>query len=120
MHTLIVGIGALGGVIAARLLGAGIPISLATRDPAAAAKLRASGLRVDGVGGAVVIPRLTSVAALDAYDRGARFDLVLLATKAHDAIALAPRLAEMRHRWSHDARVHHGRGGARHLRTDLR
>lgn len=94
MRTLIVGIGALGGVIAARLLHAGAPAELATRDQAAADRLAASGLRVNGVGGEVVVSHPARVAALDAYS-GEQFDLVLVATKARDAVALAPMLAEM-------------------------
>ncbi len=54
MRTLIVGIGALGGLIAARLRAAS-PVWLATRNAESAARLKASGLRVTGVGGAVSI-----------------------------------------------------------------
>lgn len=95
MRTLIVGVGALGGVIGARLLNAGANVSLATRDDESANRLRASGLRVSGVGGAVAVPRLTTVAAVDAYRAGARFDLILVATKAQDAIDPAPGLADL-------------------------
>lgn len=49
MRTLIVGIGALGGLIAARLRAAGSPVWLATRNAESAARLKASGLRVTGV-----------------------------------------------------------------------
>ncbi len=94
MRTLIVGVGALGGVIAARLLEAGVVAELATRDAAAARRLTQSGLRVSGVGGEVVVSRLTTVAALDEYRRR-QFDLILLATKAHDAMAIASDLGEM-------------------------
>ncbi len=94
MRTLIVGIGALGGIIAARLLDAGATVDLATRDQVAASRLTTSGLRVSGVGGDVFVPHLTNVAAVDAY-AGERFDLILLATKAYDAIVLAPVLTGM-------------------------
>jgi 2-dehydropantoate 2-reductase len=94
MRTLIVGVGALGGVIAGRLLDAGGAVELATRDSATAGRLQASGLRVSGIGGQIVIPRLTNVAPLDAY-AGEQFDLIVLATKAHDAMALAPRARGM-------------------------
>ncbi|HEX6832673.1 MAG TPA: 2-dehydropantoate 2-reductase [Rudaea sp.] len=92
MKTLIVGIGALGGVIAARLQAGGAPAQLATRDAASAAALKAAGLRVSGVGGAVAVdpPR---VAALADY-RGETFDLIVIATKAHAAIELGPSLAD--------------------------
>jgi 2-dehydropantoate 2-reductase len=91
---LIVGIGALGGLIAARLTAAGLPVWLATRNAESAARLEASGLHVTGVGGAVSVA-VTDVATVDAYSRRDPFDLVVLATKAHDAIATAPRLEEL-------------------------
>ena len=92
MKTLIVGIGALGGLIAARFRAAGLPVWLATRDTEQADKLRASGLRVTGMGGAVAV-QATAIAPLDAYGADDKFELVLLATKAHDAIEAAPRLS---------------------------
>ena len=87
MNILIVGIGALGGLIAARLTAAGASVSLATRDAESAARLKASGLRVIGVGGAFAVEAMR-VAPLDAYDGSDRFDLIVLATKAHDALSL--------------------------------
>ena len=92
MKTLIVGMGALGGLIAVRLRAAGLPVWLATRDTEQADKLRASGLRVTGMGGAVAV-QATAIAPLDAYGADDKFELVLLATKAHDAIEAAPRLS---------------------------
>src|SRR5262249_42076056 len=92
MKTLIIGIGALGGLIAARLRAAGAPVWLAARDAEQADRLRASGLRVTGVGGAVAV-QATAIAPLDAYGADDRFDLVVLATKAHDAIEAAPKLS---------------------------
>jgi ketopantoate reductase len=50
MRTLIVGVGALGGLVAARLRAAGSPVWLATRDAESAARLKASGLRVTAWG----------------------------------------------------------------------
>jgi len=91
MRTLIVGVGALGGLVAARLRGTGSPVWLATRSAASAAALRASGLRVAGVGGALSV-EVTEVAPLDGYGPPDAFDLIVLATKAQDAMALAPRL----------------------------
>jgi 2-dehydropantoate 2-reductase len=88
MRTLVVGAGALGGLITARLLGAGIPVCLATRSAQAAEALRASGLRVSGVGGDLQVPA-PQVAPLEAWSG---FDLVVLATKARDAMDLAPEL----------------------------
>ncbi len=91
MKTLIVGMGALGGVIATRLLAAGGDAALATRDRASADALRASGLHVTGVGGEA-LAKTDRVAPVDDY-LGERFDLIVLATKAHAAIALATTLA---------------------------
>ena len=87
MRTLIVGIGALGGTIAARAIAAGMPVSLATRSAPA---LRT--LRLTGVGGAVQVD-VPRIAALRDYRE--RFELILLATKAHDAIEAAPFLASL-------------------------
>jgi 2-dehydropantoate 2-reductase len=92
MKTLIAGIGALGGLIAARFRAAGLPVWLATRNTEQADKLRASGLRVTGMVGAVAA-EATAIAPLDAYGADDKFELVLLATKAHDAIEAAPRLS---------------------------
>jgi len=92
MKTLIIGIGALGGLIAARLRAAGCPVWLATRAAEQAESLSASGLRVTGVGGAVTV-QATAVAPLDAYGAHDNFDLVLLATKGHDAIEAAPKVS---------------------------
>ena len=85
MHTLIVGAGALGGLIATRLYASGARPHLATRD----GTLRQ--LQVSGIGGAARVdaPIVTSLA-----DAGTGFDLVIVATKARDAIELAPSLVE--------------------------
>ena len=53
MQILIVGIGALGGTIAARAIRAGLPVRLAARNTDSAEALRRSGLRVSGIGGEV-------------------------------------------------------------------
>ena len=92
MKTLIIGMGALGGLIAVRFRVAGLTVWLATRDTEQADKLRASGLRVTGMRGAVAV-QATAIAPLDAYGADDKFELVLLATKAHDAIEAAPRLS---------------------------
>jgi len=89
MRTLIVGAGALGGLVAARLQAAGAPVHLAVRDRASAEKLSARGLAVSGVGGSVRV-EAPHVAPLDSYPSGIAFDLVILATKAHQATELAP------------------------------
>ena len=89
MQTLIVGAGALGGLIGARLRATGARVFFATRDEASASPLRTSGLRVTGIGGTVEV-NAPDVAALDAYPAGLRFELIVLATKAHEAMEIAP------------------------------
>ena len=91
---LVVGIGALGGVIAARLRASGRTVWLATKDAQQAARLKATGLHVSGVGGTVSV-ELDEIAPLDAYGEGDAFDLVVLATKAQDAMQVAPKLVRM-------------------------
>ena len=91
MQMLIVGMGALGGTIAARAIHAGLPVRLAARNADSAAVLRRSGLRVSGIGGAVRADAI-DVAAIEDYGPGDRFDLILLATKAQDALEIAPRV----------------------------
>lgn len=93
MRTLIVGIGALGGTIATRAVSAGMPVWLATRGAESARRLRSSGLRVSGVGGPATASSIHASAVEDyAADR---FDLILLATKAHDALEIAPFLSSL-------------------------
>jgi 2-dehydropantoate 2-reductase len=91
MQMLIVGIGALGGTIAARALRAGLPVRLAARNPESAEVLRRSGLRVSGIGGEVGADTI-DVAALEDYGKGNQFDLILLATKAQHALEVAPQV----------------------------
>ena len=97
MRTLIIGVGALGGVIAARLRAAGSRVWMATRNAESAVRLKASGLRVSGVGGDVSVAA-SEVAPIVAYLHGDTFDLILLATKAHDAIEIAPKAAGLLNR----------------------
>src|SRR5690348_1348127 len=94
MQILIVGIGALGGTIAARAIRAGLPVRLAARNTDSAEALRISGLRVSGIGGEVRADAI-DVAAVEAYGKGDQFDLILLATKAQDALEVAPHVAGM-------------------------
>jgi 2-dehydropantoate 2-reductase len=89
MKVLIVGIGALGGTIAARAHRAGFPVRLAARNADSAEALRRSGLRLSGIGGEVKAD-VIDVAALEDYGKGDPFDLILLATKAQDALEVAP------------------------------
>ena len=91
---LVVGAGALGGVIAARLRASGRPVWIATKDAQTATRLRATGLHVSGVGGAVSV-EVAEIAPLDAYQESDAFDLVVLATKAQEAMQVAPKLVRM-------------------------
>jgi 2-dehydropantoate 2-reductase len=91
MRTLIVGVGALGGLIGARLRATGAPVWFAARNEASAARLRASGLRVGGVGGAAEVAT-PDVGGLEAIPTRPGFELIVLATKAQEAMELAPRL----------------------------
>ena len=87
MTTLIVGVGALGGLMAARMLAAGAEVALATRTRESARELQLKGLQVAGE--APVQP--LEVAALETY-LPREFELIVLATKAHDALQIAPHL----------------------------
>ena len=94
MRTLIVGVGAIGGVIAGRMAASGRPVFLATRNSESAAALSRSGVCVTGIGGEVSVPA-ANVAPLGAYRGTEPFDLIVLAAKAHDAVAVAPILTTM-------------------------
>ena len=91
MRMLIVGIGALGGTIAARAIQTGLPVRLAARNTDSAGALRRSGPRVSGIGGEVRADAI-DVAAVEDYGKGEKFDLILLATKAQDALEVAPHV----------------------------
>src|SRR5712671_3419457 len=94
MQILIVGVGALGGTIAARAIRSGLPVRLAARNTDAAKALRRSGLRVSGIGGEVRAD-VIDVAAVEDYGKGDQFDLILLATKAQDALEVAPNVLDL-------------------------
>jgi 2-dehydropantoate 2-reductase len=94
MQILIVGIGALGGTIAARAIRTGLPVRLATRNTDSAKALRRSGLRVSGIGGEVRAD-VIDIAAVEDYGKGDQFDLILLATKAQDTLEVAPRVLRL-------------------------
>ncbi|MFT3696174.1 MAG: 2-dehydropantoate 2-reductase [Kofleriaceae bacterium] len=82
MKILIVGVGALGGVIGARLVARGRDVIFAARDPSQLAQIR-----VTGVGGdATITPDVRTL------DRCDRYDVAVIATKADDALAVAGQL----------------------------
>lgn len=82
MRILIVGVGALGGVIGARLVAAGRDVMFAAKHPEQLARLR-----VEGIGGTVEITPDVRLLA----DCG-HYDVAVLATKADDALAVAPAI----------------------------
>jgi 2-dehydropantoate 2-reductase len=94
MKTLIVGAGALGGIIGVRLLAAGASVSLTTRNATSAEELKASGLRVTGMGGDLSI-EAGEVAPLAEYSVSESFDLMILVAKAQDAIDVEPGLVRL-------------------------
>ena len=94
MRTLIVGIGALGGVVAARMEAAGASVHLATRSTESAHILKARGLHVTGVGGEVSAG-VHHVAPVQDYLGHEPFELIVIATKAADALDVAPALQSM-------------------------
>ena len=112
MKTLIVGEGALGGIIGARLLAVDASVSLATRNATAAEEIKASGLRVTGIGGDLST-EAGEVAPLAEYSVPGTFDLIVLATKAQDAIDVAPSLVPVT-----CARGHSASGPERRSSTD--
>jgi 2-dehydropantoate 2-reductase len=56
--------------------------------------MRRSGLRVSGIGGEVKAAAI-EVAAVEDYGNGDQFDLIVLATKAQDALEVAPRVVDL-------------------------
>jgi 2-dehydropantoate 2-reductase len=94
MKTLVVGAGSLGGIIAARLLAGGASVSIATRNVTAAEEIKTSGLRVIGIGGELST-EAKEVAPLAEYSVPGAFDLIVLATKAQDAIDVATSLVRL-------------------------
>lgn len=91
MDCLIVGVGAVGGVLATRLLAAGARVSLATRTEQSAEAVRASGLHVSGIGGEARAPG-SQIEPLAKYTVARAFDLIVLATKGREALGIAPQL----------------------------
>ncbi|HMA96228.1 MAG TPA: 2-dehydropantoate 2-reductase [Polyangiaceae bacterium] len=85
---LLVGVGALGGVIAHELILAGHDVTLLTHDPDLARTLRISGLR-EVRSGRVVLPKVIETAPAP----GDQFDYVLLATQPTAVESVVPKLA---------------------------
>jgi len=91
---LIVGVGALGGTIATRALNAGVSVFMAVRNDEMARSLRFSGLRISGAGAPIIVPAV-KIATIEQYRGIEKFNFILLATKAHEALELAPQLLDL-------------------------
>lgn len=96
MKIAVVGMGAVGSVVAARLLAAGADLTAVVRREEQAARLAARGLTLRQGAAAlnVAVPRVLSVGAL-ADAAPPAFDLILVATKS-DAMPLAVEAAASR------------------------
>jgi 2-dehydropantoate 2-reductase len=75
-------------------LGSSASVSLATRSATALEEIKASGLRVTGIGGDLYTAA-GEVTSLAEYSVPGTFDLIVLATKAQDAIDVAPSLVRL-------------------------
>jgi 2-dehydropantoate 2-reductase len=84
----------LGGAIAARALNAGLSVFMAVRNDEMARSLRFSGLRISGAGTPIVVPAF-NIATIEQYRGIEKFNFILLATKAHEALELAPQLLDL-------------------------
>jgi len=94
MRILLVGIGAMGGVIAGRLLHHGVDVTLWTGRPATTAHLRQHGLCVRAPEGDVKVACADIVTdANDLDDR--RFDSIWLLTKATELDTVVPQVAPL-------------------------
>ena len=91
MRICIAGAGSVGGLIGGRLAAAGEDVSLIARGPHLEA-IRGDGLRLVAPDGAEQILRLPATADPASLPPQ---DAIFLATKAHDAAALAPSLAPL-------------------------
>jgi 2-dehydropantoate 2-reductase len=91
---LIIGVGALGGTIAARALNAELSVFMAARDEPVARSLRFSGLEVSGLRESITVPAF-QLATVERYQTAEKFDLILLAIKAQDALGMSSRLLDL-------------------------
>ena len=90
MRTCIVGAGAIGGYLAARLALSGADTTVIARGDNLAA-IRAHGLRMIHEGREQAVP----VRAVESFEEAGRFDLVLLTLKAHQLAEVAPRIESL-------------------------
>ena len=94
MPALVIGAGAIGCLLAARMAEAGVAVTLVTR-PERAPDLRRTGVRLTEADGRVVAPNINIVGgASAALARGNGFDLGVIAVKAYDTASVGHELAE--------------------------
>ena len=98
MRVCIVGAGAIGGFVAARLAGSGADVTLVARGATLAA-LHANGLTLIEADGSVAVHRLRAVASLA---EAGPHDLLVFATKAHQ---LEPILESLPRAWNRETVV---------------
>ncbi len=91
MRVCIVGAGAIGGLVGARLAAAGTPVSVLARGESLAA-IQRNGLRLVADDGEEIV---ASVEASDDFGALGKPDVVVLALKAHQIAEIAPRLPEL-------------------------
>jgi 2-dehydropantoate 2-reductase len=89
----LIGAGAIGGFIAARLANSGAQVTLIARGKGLEA-IRSNGLRVRYADGRI---ENAAVTVTDDYATAGKFDAVLLAVKAHQLTAVAPRVEHLCH-----------------------
>jgi 2-dehydropantoate 2-reductase len=94
MKIAVVGAGAIGGYLGARLSAAGEEVTFIARGANLAA-IKANGMRLIGEDGAEI--RTTSARAVEKTPDAGPHDTVLLTVKAHQVAALAPELRHLCH-----------------------
>jgi 2-dehydropantoate 2-reductase len=90
----IVGAGAIGGYVGARLAQAGLDVAFLARGRTLEA-LRSHGMEVREPDGSVA--RVTNIGAIAAGEKLAPFDVVMLAVKSHQLGAVAPQVEALCH-----------------------
>ena len=92
MKVLIIGGGAIGCLLSARVAAAGHAVTLVAR-PVTVDAIRANGLRLVDAGGQLLSPRVDVAPTLaDSLADSPRFDLVVISVKAYDTASLAADL----------------------------
>ena len=92
MRICIIGAGAIGGMLGARLALAGEQVTFIEKNPVHAHAIRTDGLRVEADGDAIVA---TGIAVTDDFAQAGEQDLVVIAVKAHQIPLLVPELRSL-------------------------